>query len=915
MSDRNQFVDYCVLLGRIHIMHAMLLVICTLCTQGANPTVNLTSTLTQPVSDVKLRFDSREQMEVDDRKLGVKHVYLEYNVPSYDDNISFEKDQNTTQPHKRRTLLPKLSYLPIRVHFELIGISQHLQYALQMRILPTVNHQLQSYIGVVPVRTNLTIIDPDLCAEYWPTSFFDTPDTPKCKVIATSKILSCGIPAAVIPPEHIAFEVCNETNAQSCRKEGGHGLPHTDTIMYITTSPAFCSETTSPLAFASTCYRDQHDRPIAGMINICESGIELLLDAKHTDSAVLLLVHEATHILGFSRASFPYFRDCGIDSLEWYPNGTYSCRPRAPRLLDGSPQVEVDGSIRGVLEVDERGILGIVTPRVIVNAQAYFDCDSVTHMPLEDEGDDGQHSNHWESRFLAYDLMNPSITVGQAHKYSLSSITLALLEDSGWYTTHQVAHPIPLIEWGRGHGCSIFQCDSQMNSTVATGQHMWCSNCSSPTFCEVDTEVSSGCSHDYLNKAICSTVEEFNGCGAFLPVLNGQCDLSNAYTSVQDLRTGSLETFGSNSRCFVTQIDTSPVPVTSSHEGQCFQHHCSAGQLKVQIGIGLWYHCERDGLQITVRDRTIVCMSPNKLCDTSLAGFIRDTVKVQFMHPSFQPSSILEANTSNMSMQLSEVFSSSLSINLTHVFVSRMDVYTRVMIATVELVSFPTNNSEVLRNIMAAANQLIVNGGVTLRINTSVLVGTAYHTNTSNNILSYVIISAVICVSFGIIVGCGKARRRRQREKARHLVESQTTVQPFREPTDVLPAPKNNGDTRNLHVGTNDDTTDDVVIISSRCAFLDASTLHEPTSQRVECWEPDFTKTKQNAACMQAKPLGVCTIHGKSRRCTATHAAAQVEAHIPSMLETTTAGWLQLPGSSDHTFMTLNVPTDEFTII
>jgi hypothetical protein len=39
--------------------------------------------------------------------------------------------------------------------------------------------------------------------------------------------------------------------------------------------------------------------------------------------------------------------------------------------------------------------------------------------------------SHWEQRVLQNELMSPVVTTGVTH---ISPITLALLEDSGWYT-------------------------------------------------------------------------------------------------------------------------------------------------------------------------------------------------------------------------------------------------------------------------------------------------------------------------------------------------------------------------------------------------------------------------------------------------------------------------------------------------
>ncbi len=64
--------------------------------------------------------------------------------------------------------------------------------------------------------------------------------------------------------------------------------------------------------------------------------------------------------------------------------------------------------------------------------------------------------SHWESRILGNDVMSPVSTPGTAR---ISSLTLALFEDSGWYTPDysKASQFAKGLTWGYKQGCSFMQ--------------------------------------------------------------------------------------------------------------------------------------------------------------------------------------------------------------------------------------------------------------------------------------------------------------------------------------------------------------------------------------------------------------------------------------------------------------------------
>jgi len=148
-------------------------------------------------------------------------------------------------------------------------------------------------------------------------------------------------------------------------------------------------------AYANFCL--QHGstgRPMVGFmiynapkIKITQQKIEFNLN---------ITAHEIMHILGFNLRLFPSFpkNSKGEDVLYKNNNGKYFFR--------GDSLIE--------------------------KSKEHFGCETLTMLPLEDEGVEGSLGNHFESTVFGNDIMVSSAKVG----YRITSLSLALLNDSGW---------------------------------------------------------------------------------------------------------------------------------------------------------------------------------------------------------------------------------------------------------------------------------------------------------------------------------------------------------------------------------------------------------------------------------------------------------------------------------------------------
>lgn len=106
----------------------------------------------------------------------------------------------------------------------------------------------------------------------------------------------------------------------------------------------------------------------------------------------------------------------------------------------------------------------MVTPRVVKEARAHFNCSKLEGAELENQGESGTHTTHWEKRLyevcvvLFYErtrqcLQNEAMTGTHTQNPVYSRLTLAMMEDTGWYTAnYSMAQP---LHWGHNLGCNF----------------------------------------------------------------------------------------------------------------------------------------------------------------------------------------------------------------------------------------------------------------------------------------------------------------------------------------------------------------------------------------------------------------------------------------------------------------------------
>ncbi|KAL3639226.1 hypothetical protein CASFOL_017133 [Castilleja foliolosa] len=378
----------------------------------------------------------------------------------------------------------------------------------------------------------------------------------------------------------------------ACGQDGGVQLPReyveegvadADLVLLVTTRPT----TGNTLAWAVACERDQWGRAIAGHVNVAPR--HLTAEAETLLSATL--IHEVMHVLGFDPHAFAHFRD-----------------ERKRRRIQVTEQVMDDKLGRMVTRV--------VLPRVVMHSRHHYGAfsNNFTGLELEDGGGRGTSGSHWEKRLLMNEIMTGSVDTRSV----VSKMTLALLEDSGWYRANYSM--ADRLEWGRRQGtefvtspCNHWEGAYRCNSTQFSG-------------CTYNREAEGYCpivsySGDlprwarYFpqpNKGGQSSLADY--CTYFVAYSDGSCTDTNS-ARAPDRMLGEVR--GGDSRCMASSLVRSGFVRGSTTQGNgCYQHRCLNNSLEVAVD-GVWRTCPKAGgpIQYPGFNGELICPAYHELCN------------------------------------------------------------------------------------------------------------------------------------------------------------------------------------------------------------------------------------------------------------------------------------------------------------
>ncbi|BFZ22523.1 hypothetical protein BsWGS_25562 [Bradybaena similaris] len=280
------------------------------------------------------------------------------------------------------------------------------------------------------------------------------------------------------------------------------GVAGADFILYIATiSSKKCSQGQT-IAYAAHCQQEQAlDRPVAGYFSICPNSISS--SRQNQQQLLSTMKHEILHALGFTASLYAFYRDDEGNPLT--PRNPVSGRPIEYREDIGMHQ----WSTAVVMKVDRpkwlqksgatnKTLFMMVTPRVKAEVQKHFNCSLLEGAELEDQGIDGTVLTHWEKRVFENEAMTGTYTQNSV----ISRITLAMLEDTGWYKAdYNMAED---YEWGRDLGCEFVlnSCYYWISTRLARNQsiHPFCDRVKRG-------QLWTDCAHNRKSVALCNLVE------------------------------------------------------------------------------------------------------------------------------------------------------------------------------------------------------------------------------------------------------------------------------------------------------------------------------------------------------------------------------------------------------------------------
>ncbi|XP_047327274.1 leishmanolysin-like peptidase [Impatiens glandulifera] len=381
----------------------------------------------------------------------------------------------------------------------------------------------------------------------------------------------------------------------ACGQDGGvqlpreyvdDGVPEADLVLLVTTRPT----TGNTLAWAVACERDQWGRAVAGHVNVAPR--HLTAEAETLLSATL--IHEVMHVLGFDPHAFAHFRD-----------------ERKIRRSQVTEQV-MDEKIG-------RMVTRVVLPRVVMQSRHHYGAFSknFTGLELEDGGGRGTSGSHWEKRLMMNEIMTGSVDTRSV----VSNMTLALLEDSGWYKANYSM--ADRLDWGNGEGtefvtspCNLWKGAYHCNNTQVSG----CTyNREAEGYCPIVSY--SGDLPQWAryfpqaNQGGQSSLADY--CTYLIAYSDGSCTDTNSARS-PDRMLGEVR--GSNSRCMASSLVRTGFVRGSTTQGNgCYQHKCFNNSLQIAVD-GTWKVCPEAGgpIQFPGFNGELICPGFNELCSTRL---------------------------------------------------------------------------------------------------------------------------------------------------------------------------------------------------------------------------------------------------------------------------------------------------------
>ena len=249
------------------------------------------------------------------------------------------------------------------------------------------------------------------------------------------------------------------------------------------------------IANGRSCQGDEYDRPVAGFAGMCLDAIDLATE-RGRKITLETVMHEFVHILGFYWEDFVAYRHprtglprTPLDDREISRSVTCADGTRREVIMPG------DDTLKAFINPKTRKTqYEIMTETVTAVARNQFGCSDLTGAWLEDRqegaGDDC-FGSHWDFRLFSTEFMTASATATEQY---MSPLTVALLEDTGWYRANYNSDYVRLSPFGRLAGCDFVYEDCIINGQIPSY--------SKGSFCTTQNNL--GCDPTHTSVARCS---------------------------------------------------------------------------------------------------------------------------------------------------------------------------------------------------------------------------------------------------------------------------------------------------------------------------------------------------------------------------------------------------------------------------
>ena len=233
--------------------------------------------------------------------------------------------------------------------------------------------------------------------------------------------------------------------------------------------------------------------------------------------------------------------------------------------------IDEEGNLRGednVFGEDSEGRDTFVSPSLLDTAKKQYGCQSLEGVPVDEETG---HS-HWSDVFQPGEVMTPS------GGHYISSLTMALAEDSGWYVANwDQGATLPLVQEA---GCGFLEGSCEAFAATTNGREVMCLKKEDEDHesCSGDRHTIRRCSGDKGDECRTREISDQVLANDDFETLKGNC-LDSKNRDAADGFWGNY--FGSNARCMETagdvewELDEDSSFFTTT-EPRCVRMQCTA---------------------------------------------------------------------------------------------------------------------------------------------------------------------------------------------------------------------------------------------------------------------------------------------------------------------------------------------------